>query len=184
MNDQFHVPKRRVAARAQLLGTDERHWQLFLSDMAETHAGPERPSDLVNRKSRFVGVLDAEEGFIIVSTSHICAFTVDVEGEFSADALSTEDLAAAAATMLNVEVLLENGAEVTGSLVYLQPEGQRRLQDFLSHAPEFISLRDGRHAHIVNTSRIVRIRATQPEEGDAAAPEDDLFAPGSSSDGE
>jgi len=172
----YHVPKRRVSARANLLGAGERHWQVFLSDVAETHAGAERPSDLLNRKSRFLGIVDAEDGFTIVSTPHICSVTVDAEHEFGGDSLSTEDLAAALAVNVNVDVLLENATEVHGTLVYIQPEGQQRLQDFLNQTSDFIALRDGTHAHIVNTARIVRIRASEEQLGSSADDSDALFA--------
>ena len=152
----FKVPKRSVLAEATLAGQPKQTWELFLSEVAETRAGPERVSDLLSRKSRFVPVKDSEQGHLVVSTQSVLCVSVPAEAEF--EDLGAEDLAADMSVTTEVEVLLTGGQKLTGTLVYLQPRGQQRLQDFLNSAPPFIAIRDGTTAHVVNADAIVSVR--------------------------
>ena len=157
MND-YKVPKRQVVAQARLLGAQMREWEIFLSDVSEVRAGPERATDLFNRKNRFLPVKDKALGHLVVNTSSVLYATVPADAEFASDALSVEDLAAEMSVTTSVELLMEDGTALSGTLVYLQPEGRRRLQDFLNEAPRFIAIRAGDHGHIVNTTRVVQVR--------------------------
>lgn len=152
----FKVPKRAVLADATLAGQPAQTWELFLSEVAETRAGPERVSDLLSRKSRFVPVKDSKQGHLVVSTQAVLCVSVPAEAEF--DDLGAEDLAADMSVTTEIEVLLSGGQQLTGTLVYLQPRGQQRLQDFLNAAPPFIAIRESNKAHVVNTDAIVSVR--------------------------
>lgn len=159
----YKVPKRQVDATARLLGGLERRWQIFLSEVAETRAGPERATDLFNRKTRFLPVKDHEDGHVVVSCANVLSVSVPADAEFTSDALGAEDLAAEMSVTTSVDVTLADGSTVSGTLVYLQPEGRRRLQDFLNEAPTFISVRDGDTAHLVNTQQVVQVRTVSNE---------------------
>ena len=54
-----------------------------------------------------------------------------------------------------IELILEDGSRVHGSLTYWRPQGQRRFQDYLNSAEEFIPVREGDTIHLVNRERIV-----------------------------
>ena len=54
-------------------------------------------------------------------------------------------------------VLLEDGTDLQGTVSYVMPEGQRRLQDYLNRGPRFLIVRAGETARLVNRGRIVRI---------------------------
>ena len=69
-----------------------------------------------------------------------------------------EELAADMSVTIEVEVTLAGGQQLTGTLVYLQPIGQQRLQDHLNTVSAFIAIRDGNSAHVINTEAIVFIR--------------------------
>lgn len=172
---EYFVPKRRVTTQARLLGLPPRTWELFLSETAANHAGPERPSDLLNHGQPFLAVRDAEAGFMIVSTAHVLAISVPVDAEFHTAGLGAEDLAAASSTHAEVELLLETGDTISGTLVYIQPTGQQRVQDFMNIAPAFIAVREGATAHIVNTRRVARVSLQQ--EAEQTAPRDEESAP-------
>ena len=53
---------------------------------------------------------------------------------------------------------MTNGDQVTGTLVYLMPEGSRRLQDALNQPNRFLALRAGDQAFLINKKHILRIR--------------------------
>jgi hypothetical protein len=152
----FKVPKRSVLAEASLAGQPAQTWELFLSEVAESRAGPERVSDLLNRKSRFVPVKDSAQGHVVVSTKAVLSVSVPAEAEF--DDLGAEDLAADMSVTTEIEVILTSGQVLNGTLVYLQPRGQQRLQDFLNAAPPFIAIRQGTQAHVINTEAITSVR--------------------------
>lgn len=166
----YKVPKRQVVAEARLLGAMTRQWEIFLSDVAEARAGPERATDLFNRKHRFLPVKDKELGHLVVNTQSVLFATVPADAEFASDALSPEDLAASMSVTTVVELVLEDGQSLRGTLVYLQPEGRQRLQDYLNEAPTFIAIRDGDRGHIVNTARVVQVRTLSSGDGGADTP--------------
>jgi hypothetical protein len=127
--------------------------------LAETRSAPERPSDVLNGKQRFLPVSSKDHGFLLLEVSSIVWLTVPADVELGATSLSTEDLAAEMAVSADVELKMESGDVLKGTLVYLQPAGKRRLQDFLQDTAPFFALRDGLVAHIVNSARIVWVRS-------------------------
>lgn len=152
----FYVPKRQVTSKARVIGDGAEHtWELYLSETAQNHAGPEVPSDLLNQEVRFIAVKDADAGFLIVNRRRVLFVDVPADEEFHAAGLGVEDLAAAVSKAVDVELLLQNGERLRGTLVYIQPPGQQRLQDYMNVAPDFIALRDGATAHIVNRREVV-----------------------------
>lgn len=157
MSETYSVPKHRLAARLTLVGSPAEPVQLFLAECAENHVGPERPSDLLNGPGRFFPVLQEDGTFSFVPRDAVIVLSVPSESEV-ADGLPAEDLAAQLATTVGVHLRLEDGTRLDGTLVYLMPAAQQRLQDYLNHAEDrFIPLRDGDTTHLVNRDRIVRI---------------------------
>jgi hypothetical protein len=57
-------------------------------------------------------------------------------------------------------VTLREGVTVRGTIGYVMPEGQRRLQDFLNTETPFVLIRDGDQARFVNKHHIVKIETT------------------------
>jgi hypothetical protein len=153
MND-LSIPKRSVQATVHMLNGPARQFELFLSEMAETHRGPEKPSDLLLRNTRFLPAKEWDKAFAVLNTDAISWMTVDASVETQTESLSAEDLAASLSVSQDVDVTMSNGELVKGTLVYLQPQGRQRLQDFLHDAPRFFVLRDGERAHIVNVAHV------------------------------
>jgi len=151
------VPKRSVEATVRMLNGPPRTFELFLSTMAETHRGPERPSDLLLRATRFLPVKEWDKAFAVVNTDAILWMTVDASVETAGDTLSAEDLAASLSVSQDVDITMSNGEVLKGTVVYLQPQGRQRLQDFLHDAPRFFVLRDGEKAHVVNVAHIALV---------------------------
>ena len=159
MADKFAVPKQKIQATVKLAGAGDLTVFLFLAESAANHLGPERPSDLLTT-ARFIPVVLDDGGFSFLQVGAIQMLSVPAESEVG-ESLTTEDLAAQGATTLSVEICLDDKTCFSGSVIYLLPEAQRRLQDFLNHLPDqFVQLRDGETIHLINKDHIVRVSPT------------------------
>jgi hypothetical protein len=155
--EQYRVPKREVIAEVVLFGQPAVSLTIFLNERAETHDGYERPSDLFNGSGAFIPASEKKGGLVLLRRGAVTTVSVPAESEFGGGGARAEDLAADQATTLHVEAVLEDGSKLRGTLTYLMPEGQRRLQDFLNLHEEFLTLHDGDHARLINKNRIARI---------------------------
>jgi hypothetical protein len=151
MND-LRVPKRRVSAEVVLPGGSARRITLFLAEAASTHAGPERPADLLNGRDEFVPAFDEEaQTMTFLNRAGLAVVRVDraVEGDGS-DALTLP-------TEHEVEVLLESGATLRGLVSYLRPAENARLVDFLNEPIPFFRLIEERAFALVNKRHVSRV---------------------------
>lgn len=130
--------------------------KFFLGDRAETHDGPEQISDLVNGQPGFLPAVDDLGRFLLVNRHAIVVVSIDAPDEQPPGGVETApDLLDT--THVGVSILLENGASIKGTVSYLLPDSQRRLQDFLNRGPRFLEIRQGRTIHLVNKHRIAGI---------------------------
>lgn len=165
MPEEYQVPKREMEAGVVLAGGREATVHLFLSERAEHHSGPERPSDLLNGDDPFVPVRFADSGFALLRRSSVLVMTVEAEAERAGGGADPEAGLPGAgggpvpdsAERRDVRIVLDGGIEAEGTLTYVMPPGERRLQDYLNQAPAFVSLLAGNRAKLVNTGRIVRV---------------------------
>lgn len=157
LNQAYQVPKQSLLAEITLVGHSPQTLRLFLSEQTATRAGGERPSDLLNGPCSFLPVSDSEDHVVFVNRQAVLSLSVDAESEFGGQHAGAEDLAPEQAISTKVQILMDNGASLTGSLRYLMPEGSRRLQDLLNLPLQFLTLRDGERAHLINKSHILRI---------------------------
>ena len=85
--------------------------------------------------------------------------SVPFDAEFAEDDPRTTALKAEEAVSVNVLVVLEDGTSQEGTVTYLMPEGQRRLQDFLNLPERFVTLRQEGRALLIHKGRMNRIMA-------------------------
>jgi hypothetical protein len=159
MADKFAVPKEKIQATVKLAGAGDLSVFLFLAESAATHLGPERPSDLLTT-ARFIPVVLDDGGFSFLQVGAIQMLSVPAKSELGEN-MTAEYLAAQGATTLSVEICLDDATCFSGTVIYLLPEAQRRLQDFLNDLPDqFFQLRDGDTIHLINKDHIVRVSPT------------------------
>jgi hypothetical protein len=153
----LRVPKRRVAAEVVLPGGEVRRISLFLAEAASSHAGPERPSDLLNGGAEFVPALDEEGGAMtFLNRAGLAVVRVDPALEVEdADALTLP-------TEHEVEVRLGTGETLRGLVSYLRPPDHSRLVDFLNEAPPFFRLLEERAIALVNKRHVSRVALLKP----------------------
>ena len=131
---------------------------LFLFDAFPGHRGPERPSDLLSEGPEFFPVVDAKtDAFLLMARDRVAAISAALDLELIPGELPPEDLAGDDATKIRAEVLLANGTRLSGLLVFLMPEGQRRLQDHVNEPARFLILRDGETAHVIRKTQIIEV---------------------------
>ena len=150
--DELRVPKRRVAAEVLLPGGAGRRITLFLAEAAPAHAGPERPSDVLNGGAGFVPAFDEDaKAITFLNVGGLAVVRVARELEqAAADGLTLP-------TEHEVEVLLESGATLRGLVSYLRPPERSRLVDFLNEPAPFFPLLEERQIALVNKRHVARV---------------------------
>jgi hypothetical protein len=150
--DELRVPKRRVSAEVLLPGGTGRRITLFLAEAASAHAGPERPSDILNGGDGFVPAFDEDARAItFLNVGGLAVVRVDRALEqTAADALTLP-------TEHEVEVLLESGGTLHGLVSYLRPPERSRLVDFLNEPAPFFQLIEERAVALVNKRHVARV---------------------------
>lgn len=149
---ELRVPKRRVAC--EVMGGDgvARPVAIFLADAALDHAGPERPSDLLNGADDFIPALDETAGGMTFLQRHALAL-VRVARELEADGAEGLTLP----TEHEVVVHLAGGGACAGLVSYLRPPDRARLVDFLNEAPPFFRLLQPDAVALVNKRHVARV---------------------------
>jgi len=160
MADQYRIPKHEAEAEVLLPGQSPSTFIIFLGEMAETHDGPERPSDLFNSQAAFIPARDRKGGLVHLRRDAVSCVSLAASLEFGERSARAEEIAADQATHMHVEAILQDGVTVRGALTYLMPEGSRRLVDYLNLPGEFLALRDGDRARLINKHRIARISSS------------------------
>lgn len=153
MSEVYKIPRLEVPAQLAMVGRQVRSVSLFLGERAQSRPGPERPSDLLQAGVDFIPALE-RGNIIFVNLENVLVVSVPAEIEFDTQELQLLDAALAQSTHRRIQVVLDEGTPVRGDLTYLQPEGRRRLQDFLNVPQRFVVLRDGALARLVNKRRI------------------------------
>ena len=150
--EDLRVPKRRIPVEVLLPGGASSPMALFLSEVAADHAGPERPSDLLNGGDDFVPAFD-EAGKAMTFLSRGTVSAVRLDPALEAD--GEEDVTLP--TEHDVEVLLQSGTALRGLVSYLRPPDRSRLVEFLNEPEPFFRLLEGASLVLVNKRHVVRV---------------------------
>ena len=135
--EDLRVPKHRVAAEVLLPGGASRRIALFLAEAASTHAGPERPSDLLNGGEDFVPALDDASGNMTFLNRAAIA-VVRVARELEVDDAAETTIP----TEHEVEALLADDTVLHGLVSYVLPADHARLRPCRARAAEGAPLVD------------------------------------------
>lgn len=157
MESQYRIPKQRVAADITFPGASAVRLNLYLSECAQTHAGYERPSDLLNTQSRFVPATQTDGAVVILN--RLLIRTVEIEGtfEFGRESRNGDGPEGHDTTHADIEVTLSDRTKVRGTVSFSLPGSQRRVQDFMNLDTQFLVMRRGDHAVLVNKGQILSV---------------------------
>jgi hypothetical protein len=162
--NRYRVPKRRVPVRFTLPHQPEECAHLFLGELAETHTGPERPSDVLNRPEVFIALQTGSGGVEVLCRDALSFLAVAAELEN--DPEQPPDPGDETRVQLSIE--MDDGREVEGVARYRLPESARRLQDFLNQQDGFVRLECQQEVLLVNKRRIQRVRERSASQAGAA----------------
>ena len=151
----FSIPKDKVSATLLLEDGTALEVELFLAQPIDG-VRTERPSDLLTGVE-FIPISQKDGSFRIVRRSAITSLTVRADVEYGGE-LSVEDLAGGFAKKTDLEVRTRSGAVLKGTVIYLLPEGQQRVQDLLNQPDPLLMLRDGDLVHLLSKTQIVDVR--------------------------
>lgn len=166
MNEEYRIPKFRVRVKLLLSDRTTLRADLFLGEHTERENGRERPLDLLNDDEAYFPIQHPERGSELLCRRAVLLASMSadeaVQNDPGARALLSEARSEATdAREVRVELLLEDGTEVSGTVAYILPRGEQRLQDFLNTSGRFFRVWDGETLHLVNSDRSVRIRAVR-----------------------
>ena len=148
MAEAYAVPKRPVQATVTMADGEPAPVVLFLADRAETHEGSERPSDLLARSGAFLPILDRDGALALIGRDRISILSLPIE----------EDPPPALATSCRVQIRVSGGTSIEGTVHYMMPEANRRLQDFLNLPEPFVAVRQTETVIFINKGRIIEVR--------------------------
>jgi hypothetical protein len=154
MTELYRVPRLQIPAEVLLVGQSPRRLDIFLGVCAQSHAGYERPSDLLNGADAFVPALDTDGHMHILNKDAVQVLSVAAEYEFGEEDLVAIEVARLQATSKHVEIVLEGDTHLSGQLTYLLPEGQRRVQSFLNLKDRFFVLIEGDTVRLINKMHV------------------------------
>lgn len=164
MTDEYRIPTHRIRTELLLSGKEPMPADLYLGEQSERDLGPERPLDVLNGKKAFFPAKLPEDGTVLVRRTSVLMASLSAEeareNDPRADELLTEARSEETdAREVDVEVLLEDGTRVSGTVAYVLPRGERRLQDFLNNSETFFRVWDDETLRLVNGDRAVTITA-------------------------
>ena len=87
----------------------------------------------------------------------VVVLTVPAELEPGTDGTEAEAAPLPSSRHAKVEVLLENGAAIRGTVEYDMPESRSRLLDFLNREERCLAVRHAGQVHLVNKRHITRV---------------------------
>jgi hypothetical protein len=157
LTSEYRIPKREVSAEVSLLGHPRKVVKLFLHEQAESHAGPERPSDLLNGPWDFFPAIESPGKLVLLHRSAVLAISVAAESEFPDGEPPPDSREGEGAAEMRVEVILQDGSTIRGKVRFVMPEGRNRLIDFINTQERFLTVREENLARLINKRRIVRI---------------------------
>jgi len=153
----YRVPKHRVSVEIALCGGKPEVVSVFLHLRAASHAGPERPGELLLNEEPFLTVVSADGSVRFMNKAAIAWMTVALDLAIAGGF----DGQGSTARREPIDLTLDDGTTFVGEVSILLPLAKRRLQDFLNHSPRFIEVRSDRVAHFVNRDRIVMVKSME-----------------------
>ena len=154
MSDAYRVPKRSVCVQVRTAQRDEESVTLFLGERAETHAGPERPIDLLNGPHSFVPAQRECGRVDMIAREQVMLVSVAKKDDSPGPGGSWSD---PCDTVTKVAVVLDDGTQLEGTLRYQLPDASRRLQDYLNQPEPFIAVHRCEGMVLVNKRYVAHV---------------------------
>ena len=150
---RYSLPRSTQLARLQLTAGGPRDGTIFTADRVPQHDGPETVLEMLNRAEGFYPFRpESGDGVLLVAKAHTVSLSV-------AEPAITDPARLEAARMVELEVVLEGGATVTGRASFELPDFHQRLLDYLNAFQEpFFGVTTGGTTHYVNRAHVLFAR--------------------------
>ena len=157
MTHEYRVAKKEVIAEVTIAGEKPAVLTLFLAGQSRLHAGDERPSDLLNDPDMFLPALDRKGKLRLLQRDAVVVITVPDSHEPRAAGPEAEAGPLPPSRHAEVEVILQSGGAIRGTVEYDMPETRSRLIDFLNREDRCLAVRRAGQVHLVNKLHIARV---------------------------
>ena len=94
---------------------------------------------------------------MLLHRDSVTVISVPSESEFPADESGEGAEDPEQAAKVPVEVTIQGGTVIRGTVRFVLPEGRNRLIDFLNMPDRFLTVREDGLARLINKRRIVRV---------------------------
>lgn len=125
---------------------------IFVGGGAESHSGPERPSDVMNRDETFVAIQENGGDVEFLRRDAVAFLAVPAEMEYDDTSLAAGEIA------VRLAITLDDGRHLDGRVRYQLPDAGRRLQDYLNQPCSFLPMECNGEVLLLNKRRIVSAR--------------------------
>jgi len=155
--NQYRIPKQRIPVTISFDGAPPASLSLYLSERIATHAGYERPSDLLNGPMMYLPATGPDGSVLILNRRAIRWVQVESVHEFDESIEGIDVIRHPDTTDANIEIALSDRSTLRGTISFCLPGSHRRVQDFLNLDEHFITLRQENVAVLVNKDQIVHV---------------------------
>lgn len=148
----FLLPRAALPARVTLTQGKPRAGTIYVGARVPQHDGPETPLEMLNRPDAFFPFRPADGEILLVAKGQTVALAIDHGPIVDPDRLS-------AAKQLRLDLVLANGATLSGWASVELPEQHSRALDYLNatSAP-FFELSTDESTHYVNRAHVLFAR--------------------------
>lgn len=148
----FLLPRAAIPARVTLTQGKPRAGTIYVGARVPQHDGPETPLEMLNRPDAFFPFRPAEGDILLVAKGQTVALAIERGPLVDPDRLS-------AAKQLRLDLVLANGATLSGRASVELPEQHSRALDYLNatSAP-FFELSTDESTHYVNRAHVLFAR--------------------------
>jgi len=163
MPDAFRIPKEPAKVLICLPPDPPEPRLIFLSTMAENHAGPETVSDLLHRPKRFLPLVEEGDGVSLIRKASLR--WIRIEDPARDEWHYLEERAGAPGARVRLE--FAQGVPLEGVVYALTPPGEQRILDVVNLEAGFLHLEADQGLFLVNLDHVTRIGVTEESHGDA-----------------
>ena len=148
----FLLPRAALPARVTLTQGKPRAGTIYVGARVPQHDGPETPLEMLNRPDAFFPFRPADGDILLLAKGQTVALAIDHGPIVDPDRLS-------AAKQLRLDLVLANGATLSGRAAVELPEQHSRALDYLNatSAP-FFELATDESTHYVNRAHVLYAR--------------------------
>jgi hypothetical protein len=150
----YALPRVAITAHLALTKGEPRAGEIFVFERVPHHTGPETPLEMLNRPEGFFPFkVHGTSAVLLVTKAH----TIQVTVAHAAPISDPERLSAA--KMIHLEVVLADGATLTGIAAFEAPAHHSRVLDYLNATQEpFFAVSTATDVHYVNRSHVLFAR--------------------------